>query len=124
MRCPRRPLIAALSCKLRNESSNLEKTRILKRDRRATVPHIASDFNDGASTSVRVRTVQRTVINMGSQSRSPTRVPLLTARHKALLFSWADNTTIDDWKHATWSDESRFQLYRTNARLRVWRRHH
>ncbi|GBM32417.1 hypothetical protein AVEN_239807-1 [Araneus ventricosus] len=33
-------------------------TRILKLDRRATLPHIAADFNDGASTSVRVRTVQ------------------------------------------------------------------
>ncbi|GBM11596.1 hypothetical protein AVEN_180146-1 [Araneus ventricosus] len=47
------------------------------------------DINDGASTSVSVRTVQRTVINMGSQSRRPTRVPLLTAVHKALLLSWA-----------------------------------
>ncbi|GBO33180.1 hypothetical protein AVEN_24672-1 [Araneus ventricosus] len=65
------------------------RTRILKRDRRATLPHIAADFNDGASASVCVRIVQRTVINMGSQSRRPTRVPFLTARHKALLLSWA-----------------------------------
>ncbi|GBN21626.1 hypothetical protein AVEN_247407-1 [Araneus ventricosus] len=50
---------------------------------------IAVDFNDGASTSVSVRTVQRTVNNMGSQSRRPTRVPLLTALHKALFLSWA-----------------------------------
>ncbi|GBL89164.1 hypothetical protein AVEN_255281-1 [Araneus ventricosus] len=102
-------------------------TRILKRDRRATLPHIAADFNDGASTSVSVRTVQRTVINMGSQSRRPTRVPLLTARRKALLLSWARqhyHWTVDDWKHVTWSDESRFQLYRTDARVRVWRQHH
>ncbi|GBM39045.1 hypothetical protein AVEN_119749-1 [Araneus ventricosus] len=56
------------------------RTRILKRDRRATLPYIAADFNDGASTSVSVRTVQRTVINMGSQSRRPTRLPLLIDR--------------------------------------------
>ncbi|GBM41844.1 hypothetical protein AVEN_145006-1 [Araneus ventricosus] len=76
--------------------------RILKRDRRAILPHIAADFNDGASTSVSVRTVQRTVINMGSQSRRPTRVPFLTARHKTLLLSWARqhyHWTVDDWKH-------------------------
>ncbi|GBL74377.1 hypothetical protein AVEN_235345-1 [Araneus ventricosus] len=103
------------------------KTRILKRDRRATLPHIAADFSDGISTSVSVRTVQRTAINMGSQSRRPTCVPLLTARHKALLLSWARqhyHWTVDDWKHVAWSDESRFQLYRTDARVRVWRRHH
>ncbi|GBN50277.1 hypothetical protein AVEN_27543-1 [Araneus ventricosus] len=60
-------------------------TQILKRDRRTILPQIAADFNDGSSTSVSVQTVQRTVINMGSQSRMPTRVPLLTALHKALL---------------------------------------
>ncbi|GBL78682.1 hypothetical protein AVEN_65252-1 [Araneus ventricosus] len=58
---------------------------------------------------------------MGSQSRRPTRVPLLTARHKALLLSWARQLyhwTVDGWKHVAWSDESRFQLYRTDARVR------
>ncbi|GBN80386.1 hypothetical protein AVEN_219795-1 [Araneus ventricosus] len=105
----------------------IRQTRILKRDRRTILPQIAADFNDGASTSVSVRTVQRTVINMGSQSRRPTRVPLLTALHKALLISWARqhyHCTVDDWKHVAWSDESRFQLYRTDARVRVWRQLH
>ncbi|GBM19684.1 hypothetical protein AVEN_199853-1 [Araneus ventricosus] len=77
------------------------------------------------STSLGI--VQRTVINMGSQSRRPTLVPLLTARYKALLLSWARqhyHWTVVDWKHVAWSDESRFQLYRTYARVRVWRRHH
>ncbi|GBN97022.1 hypothetical protein AVEN_129150-1 [Araneus ventricosus] len=58
---------------------------------------------------------------MGSQSRRPTRVPLLTALHKALLLFWVRqhyHWTVDDWKHVTWSDESRFQLYRTDARVR------
>ncbi|GBN41436.1 hypothetical protein AVEN_174873-1 [Araneus ventricosus] len=56
---------------------------------------------------------------MGSQSHSSTRVPLLTARHKALLLSWAlqyYHWTVDDFKRVAWSDESRFQLYRTDAR--------
>ncbi|GBM88299.1 hypothetical protein AVEN_198131-1 [Araneus ventricosus] len=67
-------------------------TRILTRDRRRIID---ADFNDGDSTSVSVRTVQRTVINMGSQSRRPTLVPLLTALHKALLlYPGLDNTTI------------------------------
>ncbi|GBL94233.1 hypothetical protein AVEN_16766-1 [Araneus ventricosus] len=67
-------------------------TRILKRDRRTILPQITADYNDGASTSVSVRTVQRTVIHMGSRSQRPTRVPLLTA----LLYSSSGhgNTTI------------------------------
>ncbi|GBN53399.1 hypothetical protein AVEN_25300-1 [Araneus ventricosus] len=57
----------------------------------------------------------------------PTRVPLLTALYKALLLSWDRqhyHWTVDDWKHVTSSDESRFQLHRTDARVRVWRQHH
>ncbi|GBM61947.1 hypothetical protein AVEN_60807-1 [Araneus ventricosus] len=83
-------------------------TRILKRDRRATLPHIAADFIDGASTSVSARTLQRTVINMGSQSRRSTLVPLLIPRHKALLLFWARqhyHWTVEDWKHVAWSDD-------------------
>ncbi|GBO45771.1 hypothetical protein AVEN_98047-1 [Araneus ventricosus] len=91
------------------------------------LPQIAADFNDGASTSVSVRTVQRTVINMGPQSRKPTRVPFLTALHQTSLLSAVRqhyHWTVDDWKHVTWSDESSFQLCRTDARVRVWRQHH
>ncbi|GBN08465.1 hypothetical protein AVEN_52389-1 [Araneus ventricosus] len=103
------------------ELDHCRQTRILKRDRRATLSYIAADFNDGASTSGSVRTSQWTVINMESQSRRPTRVPLLTTRHKALHLSWAlqhYHWTVDDWKHIAWSDESRFQLYWTDARVR------
>ncbi|GBN37294.1 hypothetical protein AVEN_226899-1 [Araneus ventricosus] len=59
---------------------------------------------------------------MDSQSRRPTCVPLLTARHKALLLSWARqhyHWTVDDWKHVAWSDESRFQSYRTYAHMNI-----
>ncbi|GBO39536.1 hypothetical protein AVEN_54173-1, partial [Araneus ventricosus] len=62
---------------------------------------------------------------MGSQSRRPTSVPLLTALHKALLLSWARqhyHWTVDDWKHVTWSNQSHFQLYRADARVRILKR--
>ncbi|GBM63500.1 hypothetical protein AVEN_73782-1 [Araneus ventricosus] len=64
-------------------------TRIIKRDRRATLPQIAADFNAEQSTSVSLRTIQRNIIDMGFRSRSTTRVPLMTARHKALRLAWA-----------------------------------
>ncbi|GBN74299.1 Sodium-coupled monocarboxylate transporter 1 [Araneus ventricosus] len=102
--------------------SSADQTRILKRDKCATLPQNAANFNDGTSTSVSVRTVQRTVINMGSQIRRSTRVPLLTAQHEASRLTWARqhyHWTVDDWKHVFWSDESRFQLYRTDAHVRL-----
>ncbi|GBM74702.1 hypothetical protein AVEN_274839-1 [Araneus ventricosus] len=63
-------------------------TRILKRHRRGTLPQIATDFNARASTSVSVKAVQRTIIDMGVRSRRPTYLRLLIARHKALYFAW------------------------------------
>ncbi|GFX57304.1 transposable element Tcb2 transposase [Trichonephila clavipes] len=43
--------------------------------------------------------------------------------HKFLRLSWARqhrHWTVDDWKHVAWSDKSRFQLNRTDERVRVW----
>ncbi|GFW90709.1 hypothetical protein TNCV_2417061 [Trichonephila clavipes] len=42
------------------------------------------NFNAGPSTSVTMRTIQRNIIHMGFWSQRPPRVPLLTARRKAL----------------------------------------
>ncbi|GFW59742.1 uncharacterized protein TNCV_4718341 [Trichonephila clavipes] len=68
--------------------------RIIKRDRRATLPQIAVDFNAGPSTSFIMRTIQRNIIDTGFRNQMPTRVLLLTARHKALRLAWAVNTDI------------------------------
>ncbi|GFY26046.1 transposable element Tcb2 transposase [Trichonephila clavipes] len=58
---------------------------------------------------------------MGSRSRRRIRVPLLTARHKALFLAWARqhrHWTVDDWKHVARSDEPIFQLNRADRRVR------
>ncbi|GFU12185.1 transposable element Tcb2 transposase [Trichonephila clavipes] len=96
----------------------------LKRDRRATHPQIAADFNAGPSTSVSVRIIQRNIIDMGFPSRRPTHLSFLTARDKALRLTKASkhrHWTVDDWNHVAWSDESRFQLNRADGPVRIWR---
>ncbi|GBM04800.1 hypothetical protein AVEN_20233-1 [Araneus ventricosus] len=58
---------------------------------------------------------------MGFRSRRTTIVPLLTTRHKALCIARTrqhSHWTADDWKHVAWSDESRFQLYWADGRVR------
>ncbi|GBM55001.1 hypothetical protein AVEN_238932-1 [Araneus ventricosus] len=67
--------------KIMQEQDRRRLTRIIKRDRRATLPQIAADFNARPSTSVNVRTIQRNIIDRGFRSRRPTRVPLMTARY-------------------------------------------
>ena len=50
--------------------------------------------------------------------------PLLTANHRRLRLEWAQrwrNLTVAHWQHVIFGDESRFQLYPVNGRLRVRR---
>ncbi|GBM47063.1 hypothetical protein AVEN_179790-1 [Araneus ventricosus] len=61
---------------------------------------------------------------MGLCSRRPTRVALLTTRHRQLRLQWAlehRNWAMDEWKRVASSDESRFLIHRVDGRVRVSR---
>ncbi|GBM65648.1 Transposable element Tc1 transposase [Araneus ventricosus] len=61
---------------------------------------------------------------MGLCSRRPTRVPLLTKRHRQLRLQWARehrDWSVDEWKRVAWSDESRFLIHHVDGRVRVRR---
>ncbi|GBN79947.1 hypothetical protein AVEN_97729-1 [Araneus ventricosus] len=60
----------------------------------------------------------------GLCSSRPTRVPLLTKRHRQLRLQWAQehrDWTMDEWKRAAWSDESRFLIHHVDGSVRVRR---
>ncbi|GBN19499.1 hypothetical protein AVEN_236001-1 [Araneus ventricosus] len=59
---------------------------------------------------------------MGLRSRRPTRVTLLTKRHRQLRLQLAHRDwAMDEWKRVAWSDESRFLIHHVNSRVRVCR---
>ncbi len=87
--------------------------RLVRDDRKATVTQITTRYNQCMQNSISERTTRRTLKQMGSSSRRPHRVPLLSAkiRKRRLQFAQAhQNWTIEDWKNVAWSDESRFLL--------------
>ncbi len=62
---------------------------------------------------------------MGSSSRRPHRVPLLSAKNRTRRIQFTQdhqNWTIEDWKNVAWSDESRFLLRHSDGRVRLWRK--
>ncbi|GBM66903.1 Transposable element Tc1 transposase [Araneus ventricosus] len=82
---------------------------------------LTAQYNAGPSASVSEHTVQRTLLDMGLCSRRPTRVPLLTKRHRQLRLQWARehrDWIMDEWKRVAWSDESRFLIHH-DGRVRV-----
>ncbi|GBN88135.1 hypothetical protein AVEN_63433-1 [Araneus ventricosus] len=99
-------------------------SRLVKQNRRQTVAQLTAQYNAGPSASISEHTVQRTLLDMGLCSRRPTRVPLLTKRHRQLRLQWARehrDWTMDEWKRVAWSHESRFLIHHVDGRVRVRR---
>lgn len=110
-----------------NDRDRRRLCRIVNVNRHATLRQITAGINVGRTRDVSDRTVRRNLSSLGYGSRRPTRVPLLTARHRLQRLSWAREHigwSLDQWKTVAWSDESRFQLVRADGRVRVWRRPH
>ncbi len=64
---------------------------------------------------------------MGSSSRRPHRVPLLSDknRKRRIQFTQAhQNWTTEDWKNVAWSDESQFLLRYSDGSVRIWPKEH
>ncbi len=101
--------------------------RMVRDDRKATVTKITTRYNQCMQNTISEHTTRRTLKQMGSSSRRPHRVPLLSAknRKRRLQFTPAhQNWTTEDWKNITWFDESRFLQRHSDSRVRIWRKEH
>ena len=68
------------------------------------------------------KTINNWLLSRGYHAYKSTRKPLLVANHCRLCLEWAQrwqNLTMAHWQHVVFSDESRFQLYLIDGRLRV-----
>ncbi len=102
-------------------------SRLVRDDRKATVTQITTRYNQDMQNTIFERTTRQTLKRMGSSSRRPHRVPLLSAknRNQRLQFTQAQqNWRIEDWKNVVWSDESRFLLQHSVGRVRIWCKEH
>ncbi len=100
--------------------------RLVRDDRKTTVTQINTRYNQVMQNTISEHTTHRTLKQMGSSSRRPHRVPLLSAKNRTRRIQFTQthqNWTIEDWKNVAWSDESRF-LLRHNARVRIWCKEH
>ncbi len=101
--------------------------RLVRDDRKATVTQITTRYNQGMQNTISERTTHRTLKQMGSSSRRPHRVPLLSAknRKRRLQFTQAhQNWTIEDWKNVALSVVSWFLLQHSDGRVRIWCKEH
>ncbi len=76
--------------------------RLVRDDRKTTVTQITTRYNQGMQNTISEHTTLRTLKQMGSSSRRPHRVPLLSAKNRTrrLQFTPAhQNWSIEDWKN-------------------------
>ncbi|GFW30252.1 transposable element Tc1 transposase [Trichonephila clavipes] len=106
------------------EKSHRRLFRMVKQNWSQTVAQLTAQYNDGPSKIVSEHTVQRTLLDKGLHSKRPTRVPLLTKRHRQLRLRWArehHDWSTDQWERVAWSDESWFVINHADGRIRIRR---
>ncbi len=92
--------------------------RLVRDDRKTTVTQITTRYNQGMKNTISEHTTRRTLKQMGSSSRRPHRVPLLSDKNRTrrIQFTQAhQNWTIEDCKNVAWSDESWFLLQHSDV---------
>ncbi len=81
--------------------------RLVRDDRKTTITQITTRYNQGMQNTISEHTTRRTLKQMGSSSRRPHRVPLLSAKNRKQRIQFTQdhqNWTIEDCKNVAWSD--------------------
>nr|XP_042913948.1 uncharacterized protein LOC122274062 [Parasteatoda tepidariorum] len=74
-----------------NDRDRRNLRRVETQDWRANVLQITTKFNTGRDRDVSQWTIRRNIRVLGYESRRPTRVPLLTQRHRTIRLAFATN---------------------------------
>ncbi len=101
--------------------------RLVRDDRKATVTHITTRYNQGMQNTNSECTTRRTLKQMGYSSRRPCRVALLSAknRKRRLQFTQAhQNWTIEDRKMLPGLMSLDFCWRHSDGRVKIWRKEH
>ncbi len=83
--------------------------RLVRDDIKTTVTQITTRYNQCMQNTISEHTTRRTLKQMGSSSRRPHQVPLLSAKNRTRRLQFAlahQNWIIEDWKNVAWSNES------------------
>ena len=98
--------------------------RMVRQDRFLSARALTARMRNLYGTRAGRTTVNNRLLSRGYRAYRPTTKPLLTANHRRLRLEWTQrwrNLTVAHWQHVIFGDESRFQLYPVDGRLRVRR---
>jgi transposase len=97
--------------------------RIVRTNRFSPLSDIRNELNSNLNTTLHNSTVRRYLHDVGLGSYTTRKKPLLTEKHRNDRLRWCKEKRNweEEWKQMVWSDESRFALFESDGRVRVWR---
>ena len=109
--------------KLLNEYDTRALKRIIRTDRFSPLGDVTNKLNISLNTTLHYNTVRSYLHNEGLGSYTARKKPRLTAKHRTNRLGWCrgKRNWTEEWKQVVWSDESRFALFQSDGRARVWR---
>jgi transposase len=98
--------------------------RIVLKDRFLPLEKITNQLNQDLNTTYHPNTVRKYLHNLGLKGHATRNKPLLTNRQRISRLKWCQikRSWCEEWKQIVWSDESRFTLFKSDGRVKVWRR--
>jgi len=96
---------------------------MVKQNRSQTVAQLTAQYNARPSRIVSEHTVQRTLLDMGLRRKCPSRVPLMTKRHRQLCLRWVRehrHWSMDQWERVAWLDELRLVIHHADGCVRIF----
>jgi transposase len=98
--------------------------RYVQKDRFAPLGNISNELNTQLTSTLHANTIRNYIHEIGLGSCVARKKPLLSNKQRLARLNWckAKRDWEEEWKQIVWSDESRFALFETDGRARVWRR--
>ena len=98
--------------------------RIVHKDRFTPLGRVTNQLNTNLNTTLHATTVRKYLHDIGLNSCSARCKPLLTKTQQKNRLQWCKGKREwnEEWKNIIWSDESRFALFESDGRVKVWRR--
>lgn len=110
----------------RKTSERIDK--VIKRksicDVKKNAGEISRELRDEYDVSVSRQTVGRRLIDAGLHGRVPVKKPLISAKNRKARLDFARkhaDWSVQDWKKALWSDESKFQMFGSDGKRYIRR---
>ena len=82
----------------------------------------ADIFVGSREKTISRNTVRNRLRDRRTSCRRPYRGPILTRRHRLERQQWARNNRVCNWRNVVFSDESRFNIFSADSRIRICRR--